>query len=142
LSKKDKLSGQDKKDWKKFLDNPSSIFDKEIENPKQKKWKQFKFDFHGYTINDANAKVYEIITKCYQEGFSEILFITGKGNHSKIDDNVYLSKGYNKLKNTIPDFINNNEDLTSKILKIQEADRNVGGEGALIIKLKKLQDKF
>ena len=70
------------------------------------------------------------------------MLITGKGNHSKIDDNVYLSKGYNKLKNTIPDFINNNEDLTSKILKIQEADRNVGGEGALIIKLKKLQDKF
>tara|TARA_B100001996_G_C18218325_1_gene422708 strand:- start:94 stop:522 length:429 start_codon:yes stop_codon:yes gene_type:complete len=142
LSKKDKLSGQDKKDWKKFLDNPSNVFDKEIKNSSNKKWKKFKFDFHGYTINEANTKVYEIITKCHQEGFSEILFITGKGSHSKSSDNVYLSKGYNKLKNTIPDFINNNTDLTSKIIKIREADRDIGGEGALIIKLKKLQDKF
>ena len=47
-----------------------------------------------------------------------------------------MSETYSKLKNTIPDFLNNNQDLKSLILKIEEADENAGGSGALIIKLK------
>ena len=49
-----------------------------------------------------------------------------------------MSENYSKLKNTIPDFLNNNQDLKSLILKIEEADENAGGSGALIIKLKKI----
>ena len=66
------------------------------------------------------------------------MFITGKGSHSKSSDNVYLSKGYNKLKNTIPDFIKNSPDLNSKIIKITKANEKLGGGGALIVKLKEL----
>jgi len=51
---------------------------------------------------------------------------------------VYVSKEYNQLKNTIPDFIKNNSDLNSKIIKIAKANEKLGGGGALIVKLKKL----
>jgi len=77
LSKKDKLSEQDKKDWKDFLDNPLSFFEKEnLEKEHFKRPKRFKFDLHGFSIENANKKVNEIINQCCQEGFSEILFIT------------------------------------------------------------------
>ena len=139
MSKKDKLSEQDKKDWKDFLDNPSSFFKKDnLEKENFKRPKRFKFDLHGFSIENANKKVNEIINQCCQEGFSEILFITGKGLHSNIEDSVYVSKEYNQLKNTIPDFIKSSPDLNSKIIKITKANEKLGGGGALIVKLKKL----
>ena len=139
MSKKDKLSEQDKKDWKDFLDNPLSFFEKEnLEKEHFKRPKRFNFDLHGFSIENANKKVNEIVNKCCQKGFSEILFITGKGLHSNIEDSVYVSKVYNQLKNTIPDFIKNSPDLNSKIIKITKANEKLGGEGALILKLKKL----
>ena len=70
MIKKD-LSNKDKKDWEKFLENPSNIFDKEITTITKKNSKKFNFDLHGYSIDDANKKVYEIITFCYQNGYSE-----------------------------------------------------------------------
>ena len=43
MSKKDKLSEQDKKDWKDFLDNPLSFFEKEnLEKEHSKRPKKFK----------------------------------------------------------------------------------------------------
>ena len=139
MSKKDKLSEQDKKDWKDFLDNPLGFLKEEnLEKEHPKRLKRFKFDLHGFSIENANKKVNEIINQCCQEGFSEILFITGKGLHSNTEDSVYVSKEYNQLKNTIPDFIKNNSDLNSKIIKIAKANEKLGGGGALIVKLKKL----
>ena len=143
MSKKDKLSEQDKKDWNDFLDNPLDFFKEEnLEKEHFEGPKRFKFDLHGFSIENANKKVNEIINKCCQEGFSEILFITGKGLHSNTEDSVYVAKEYNQLKNTIPDFIKNSPDLNSKIIKITKANEKSGGGGALIVKLKKLQNKF
>ena len=143
MSKKDKLSEQDKKDWNDFLDNPLDFFKEEnLEKEHFEGPKRFKFDLHGFSIENANKKVNEIINKCCQEGFSEILFITGKGLHSNTEDSVYVAKEYNQLKNTIPDFIKNSSELNSKIIKITKANEKSGGGGALIVKLKKLQNKF
>ena len=132
------MKDKDKKDWEKFLENPSNIFDKEITTITKKNSKKFNFDLHGYSIDDANKKVYEIITFCYQNGYSEILIITGKGIHSKSSKNVYISEDFSTLKNTIPDFIKNNADLSSKISGIEQADKKSGGSGAFLIKLKRL----
>ena len=132
------MKDKDKKDWKKFLENPSNIFDKEIATTSKKNSKKFNFDLHGYSIDDAHKKVYEIITFCYQNGYSEILIITGKGIHSKSSKNVYISEDFSTLKNTIPDFIKNNADLSSKISGLEQADKKSGGSGAFLIKLKRL----
>ncbi len=138
MIKKD-LSNKDKEDWEKFLEETSQIPDKDSNKyTKNHKIEKFKFDFHGYSIESANIKVAEIINKCFENGFSELLFITGKGIHSKSGENVYISEEFSKLKNTIPEFIKNNPDLSSKVEKIIEADLKSGGSGALIIKLKKV----
>ena len=138
MIKKD-LSNKDKEDWEKFLEETSQIPDKDSNKyTKNHKIEKFKFDFHGYSIESANIKVAEIINKCFENGFSELLFITGKGIHSKPEENVYISEEFSKLKNTIPEFIKNNPDLSSKVAKIKEADLKSGGAGALIIKLKKV----
>ena len=133
-----KISDKDKKDWKDFLENLSSLPNKDnSHNKESNKNKRFKFDFHGYSIEDANKKIYEIIKKCYEKDLSEILIVTGKGIHSNTNKDVYVSEEFSKLRNTIPEFIKNNPELNSKIDRIQEADQNLGGSGALLIKLRK-----
>ncbi len=138
MIKKD-LSKQDRKDWKEFLDNISSVPNKDgLEDQEDKEPRRFKFDFHGYSIENANKKISEIINFCHKKGISEVLIVTGKGIHSKSSKNVYISEEFSKLKNTIPEFIKNNSDLNLKIHEIKQADQDSGGSGALLIKLRKI----
>ena len=131
----------DQKDWENFLNNPSSVFDKDdIEKDNQKKFIKYKFDFHGYSIEDANKKIEYLISKSLEKGVKELLIVTGKGTHSDKKDNVYVSKEYNKLQNTLPEFIKNNLELSSKIEKIKQAPKELGGSGAFILKLKKIKE--
>mgnify|MGYP001314290146 CR=1 FL=1 len=141
MSKKSKGEDSDQKDWKNFLNNPLDIFDKEkLENKNQKLLGRYKFDFHGYSIDDANKKVEELISTSFEKGVSELLIVTGKGTHSNKEEDVYTSKEYSKLQNTLPEFIKNNPELSSKIEKIKQAPQELGGDGALVIKLKKIKE--
>ena len=57
MIKKD-LSKQDKKDWKEFLENLSNVPNKDdLEKQNNDRIRRFKFDFHGYSIEDANKKL-------------------------------------------------------------------------------------
>ena len=128
----------DLKDWEKFLEEPGKIYNKDNDTSTDLNLnKKFRFDFHGYSIEKANLTIDQIISKCYENGVYQILVITGKGIHSKNESNVFTSNEYNKLKSTIPLFIKNKPDLASKIKNITTAPTKQGGEGALIIKLKK-----
>ena len=131
----------DQKDWENFLNNPSDIFDKDnLQKKREKFFSGYKFDFHGYSIDDANKKVEELISKSFEEGLGELLIITGKGIHSNKEEDVYTSKEYGKLHNTLPEFIKNNPELSAKIQTIKKATREFGGDGALVIKLKKTKE--
>ena len=66
------------------------------------------------------------------------MLITGKGIHSSNYKYAYISKDLGKLKYSVPDFLKNNNDLNKFIISINEAEKNDGGEGALIIKFKNL----
>ena len=87
---------------------------------------------------DANHKVKEIILSCVKKNYKEILFITGKGIHSNTDKDVYISKDLSKLKYSVPEFIKSDLDLSKHILSVSNADLSDGGDGAIIIKLKRL----
>ena len=127
----------DKRDWENYLNNPSDIFDKDqIKNQSTMQLSSYKFDFHGYTISSANQKLDELIPKCYDDGVKELLLITGKGLHSDNKKNVYVSESHNKLQNTIPEYINSNEELLAKVHSINKAPKKLGGDGVLILKLK------
>jgi DNA-nicking Smr family endonuclease len=58
--------------------------------------------------------------------------------HSNTDQNVYVSKDLSKLKFAVPEFIKSQKELSDKVVGIEQAIIKDGGEGALIIKLKKL----
>ena len=131
----------DQKDWENFLKNPSNIFDKDnLQKKNEKLFTSYKFDFHGYSIDDANKKVEELISKSFEEGVRELHIVTGKGIHSNKQQDVYTSKEYGKLQNSLPEFIKNNPELSSKIEKIKQAPQELGGDGALVIKLKKIKE--
>ena len=100
--------------------------------------RRFKYDLHGYTLDDANSKVREIILSCKENNYREILLITGKGLHSKNDKDIYVSKNLGTLRYSVPEFIKSNKELNNIIISIKEADIKDGGEGALLIKLKNL----
>ena len=139
MSKKKDLSKEDKKTWETYIKNPSDLFDKEKSLFQDKKRKErFKYDLHGYSLDEANQKVKEIIISCANENYKEILLITGKGLHSTSDKDSYVSKEFSKLKYSVPDFIQNNNELKKLIVSISDADRIDGGEGAFLIKLKNL----
>ena len=117
----------------------SDLFDKEKNLFQDKKKKErFKYDLHGYSLDEANQKVKEIIVSCVNENYREILLITGKGLHSTSDRDSYVSKEFSKLKYSVPEFIQNNNELKRLIVSISDADRIDGGEGAILIRLKNL----
>ena len=138
MIKKKYLSKEDKKVWEDFIKNPSDIFDKDKSNLRKNKNQRFKFDLHGFTLDEANKKVKEIITNCFEKKYKEILLITGKGMHSSNEKDTYVSKDLGKLKFSVPDFIKTDEELSKLTLSISEADLKDGGEGAIIIRLRNL----
>ena len=139
MIKKKDLNQKNKEAWEDYIKNPSDIYDKD-KDQSSKDWtkKRYRFDLHGFTLDDANIKVKEIIEYCVQNKFRELLLITGKGMHSTNEKDVFISKDYGKLKYSIPEYIKNNDEVNQFIVSINDADKKEGGEGAIIIKLKSL----
>ena len=139
MKKKEELSSLDKASWEEYTKNPKDVFDKDLigkKSPDQNN--RFRFDLHGFTLSEANQKIREIIISCQEKHFKEILLITGKGLHSNTDQDTYVSKKLSKLKFSVPEYINTQKDLSDKVFNIEQASIIDGGEGAIIIKLKKL----
>ena len=139
MIKKKDPSKEDKKVWEDYIKNPSDIYDKDqsVSHVIQIR-ERYKFDLHGFTLDEANNKVKEIIEHCVQNRFKEVLIITGKGIHSTSDKDVYTSKNLGKLKFSVPEFIKTNQDLNKFVISINDAEKKDGGEGAIIIRLKNL----
>tara|TARA_B100000674_G_C37297554_1_gene670539 strand:+ start:20 stop:451 length:432 start_codon:yes stop_codon:yes gene_type:complete len=141
--KKKIFSQADKKTWEDYIKNPSDIYDKEIDGVKNYNRKErLKFDLHGFTLDDANKRVKELISSCFENNYKEILLITGKGIHSSNDKDVYKSKNFGRLKYSVPEFIRSDTELSKIIVSIRIADIEDGGDGAILIKLKNLQNKL
>ena len=138
MIKKKSLSKEDQKVWEDYTRNPSDIIDKDKNYSRTVNKERFKFDLHGYTLDDANKKVREIILSCKENNYKEILLITGKGLHSKNEKDIYVSKNFGKLRYSVPEFIKSEKDLNNFIISINEAEIKDGGAGALLIKLKNL----
>ncbi len=133
-----KLSDKDKKDWEKFVKG-----DEKVEN-KDKTYlndnKQFlekTIDLHGYTLEEANKKIFQYIEDSYLNNIDKINIITGKGLRSKNTDDPYQSNDLSILKYSVPNFIKNNSELMNKILKIDFESVNSPSRGNFEIFLKK-----
>ena len=147
MKKKYIASIKDKKDWEDFTKHIGEIRPKEDDEFQHniKVYEVKKLDLHGSSLNDASQKVKEFVIESFNQGYKKILIITGKGSRSKVNENPYVSEKYGVLKNSIPELINDDENLKEKIIKISVADNRHGGDGAIYIflkKNKKLQNKF
>ena len=139
MIKKKDITQEDKNAWENYIKNPSDIYDKDKDLAIDKKRKErFKFDLHGFSLESANKKIKELLQYCIENNYKELLIITGKGTHSTNDQDVFSSKDLGKLKYSIPDYIKSNDELRNFVISINNAKKEDGGEGALIIKLKKL----
>ena len=139
MKKKKNLSPKDREVWQNFTKQPLGIYDKEQLDKKDSSRKErLKFDLHGFTLQEANVKVQEIIVSATANRYKEVLLITGKGLHSNTDNDTYVSKDLSKLKFSVPEFIKNSKELTECVFSITEATMKDGGAGAILIKLKKL----
>ena len=139
MIKKKNFSEADKETWENYIKNPLDIYDKEKEDIKNYNRKErFKFDLHGFSLDDANKKVKELISSCFESNYKEILLITGKGIHSSNNKDVYKSKNLGRLKYSVPEFIRSDPELSKIILSIKIAGIKDGGDGAILIRLKKL----
>ena len=139
MKKKKDISKEDLDTWTQYIKNPEDLIDKDaVYKQKDSKSLRFRYDLHGYSLIDANKKIEELIIFCAKKNYKEILLITGKGIHSNTDRDVYVSKNLSKLKYSVPDFIKSNLDISKYVSSISNANNLDGGEGAIIIKLKKL----
>ena len=133
----DKISDKDKRDWENFLSSNEKLPNKDSKFNKKKKIKIKHIDLHGFTLNEANKKIEELIYDSYENGYRKIIVVTGKGLHSNVEKDPYVSKDLGILKYSVPENIKNHPELMNKILEIKDAEIEDGGSGAFYIILKK-----
>ena len=139
--KKD-IESSDIENWENFLNSKEKIPDKDFLLKKDIRHEKIKkIDLHGYTIEEANMAIEQFIQKSFDENVTKITVITGKGLRSKNVENPYLSKDLSILKFSVPEFIENNKNLTKFIIEITDAKIEDGGSGAFYIYLKN-KNKF
>ena len=133
----DKISDKDKKVWEDFLSKKEKLPNKDYKLNKKKTLKIKHIDLHGYTLGDANRTIQRYIENAYESGISKIIVVTGKGLHSNVEKDPYVSRDLSILKYSVPEFIENNKELMKKITDIRDATIEDGGSGAFYIYLKK-----
>ena len=133
----DNISDKDKKDWQTFISSKEKIVDKDFKPQIKNHLKVRSLDLHGYRLEQANNVIEQFILKAFEEGVSKLIIVTGKGIHSDVEKDPYVSKDLSILKYSVPEFINNNQNLMRVINDIQDATIEDGGSGAFYIFLKK-----
>ena len=132
-----KISDKDKKDWKNFLSSDEKLSNKDEKLSNKKKFSIKSFDLHGYSLDEANNKINDLIKDSYEKGVKKLIIVTGKGLHSQNEKDPYISKNLGILKYSVPEYIKNSDELMSLISQIKEAENEDGGSGAFYVYLKK-----
>ena len=133
-----KISEKDKKDWENFINKKERVEDKDnFLKENSDKTDHMEIDLHGYSLDEANTKIFEFINECYEKNIKSINVITGKGLRSRNIEDPYSSSDLGMLKNSVPNFIKNNSELMSKIKHINFDDVVSKNKGNFNIYLKK-----
>ena len=135
---KKKISEKDKRDWEDFITKKDKVEDKDnLLKQKTSYNDHMEIDLHGYSLEDANKKIFEFISECYEKKIISINIITGKGLRSKNTEDPYSSLDLGILKNSVPNFIKNNPELMNKIKSINFDEVVSKSKGNFNIYLKK-----
>jgi DNA-nicking Smr family endonuclease len=132
-----KISDKDKLDWKDFVSSKDKLPNKDLEFKNKKNLNSRSIDLHGYSLDEANKLIEKFIYKSYDENINKLIVVTGKGLHSSVEKNPYVSKNLSILKYSVPEFISGNQNLMKIINDFQDASIEDGGSGAFYIYLRK-----
>jgi DNA-nicking Smr family endonuclease len=132
-----KISDKDKKDWQNFISSKDKLPNKDFKIKTDNTTKIRSIDLHGYTLEEANKAIEEFIIKSFEEKVNKLIVVTGKGIHSDVERDPYVSKDLSILKYSVPEFISNNQNLNNLINEITDEKIEDGGSGAFYIFLKK-----
>ena len=110
----EKISNKDKKDWENFLSENNPLPNKDLDKSEKKRIKSKHYDFHGFSLSEANETINKCIRDAYESGIKKLVIVTGKGIHSDNDKNPYSSKDLGILKYSMPEYIKSNLDFSSK----------------------------
>ncbi len=135
------ISEKDKKDWENFISKKEKLPNKDLKIKSNSSHKVRSIDLHGLTLEQANSVVKNFINKSLDQNVNKLIVVTGKGIHSEVEKDPYVSKDLSILKFSVPEYIKNNKDLMKNIIEIKEADILDGGSGAFYIYLKKAKNK-
>ena len=97
-----------------------------------------KLDLHGFTVEESKEKVFEFILRNYKFEKRLLLIITGKGKLLPVSEGW---RGTGKLKENVPLWLRSAQ-LSKYILWFDSAKPENGGEGALMIYLKKSKNEL
>jgi len=136
-----KISKEDLEVWNKFLSQTNTVEDKDQKLHSNNSGSSsnsfdFRIDLHGYTIDEAFQKIDQLMHYAEEKKIKKILVITGKGLHSNKDQDPYASKDLSLLKYAVPDYLQKN--FLKKIVSIEPSPIKLGGEGSMIVTLRKL----
>ena len=131
-----KLTDKDKKDWQNFLNSPNKLESKDLDETVDSRISERSIDLHGYTLDEANKEISKFIENCYLNKIKKINVITGKGMRSKNLNDPYKSTDLSILKHSVPEYIKNNPELMSKIIRIDFESVNSPSKGNFDIFLK------
>tara|TARA_Y100000816_G_scaffold180345_1_gene130480 strand:+ start:749 stop:1162 length:414 start_codon:yes stop_codon:yes gene_type:complete len=131
-----KISDKDKKDWENFIKKNDKLYNKDKDNFEKSAEYEKTLDLHGYTLSDANNAVKDLVINSYNMGIKKLNIITGKGMHSDNSKDPYKSEKFGILKYSVPEFIQNNDEIVEKIKNIDFKDINNLNCGKFSIYLK------
>ena len=136
-----KISDKDFKDWLDFTNSNERLDNKDIYNNDLKLiLKEKSIDLHGFSLDEANNKIYNFILSSYEKNIGKIKVITGKGSRSKNKNNPYQSENLSILKYSVPEYINSNPELLKVIKFINKEDIENSSKGSFEIFLKKFKE--
>jgi len=133
----DKISKKDKRDWENFLSNEEKLPNKDFGFNKKRIFKSKRIDLHGFTLEQANITIKKFINDAFINHTSKIIVVTGKGLHSDVEKDPYVSRDLSILKYSVREYINTDLELMKKIIEIKDAEVEDGGSGAFYIFLRK-----
>ena len=136
-----KASQEDLETWNNFIKETKAVEDKDTklspnQNLENTKTYDLRIDLHGYTIQESFKKIDDLLAFAKENNVKKALIITGKGLHSNKEKDPYASKDLSLLRYAVPDYLNKN--YSQQIISIETSPISLGGEGSMIITVKKI----
>jgi len=95
-----------------------------------------RIDLHGMTAERAHAALNGFIAESRRQGLRRVLVITGKGGRRPAEDAPYMPERTGVLRHAVPQWLRT-PPLAGLVTGVYAAHRTQGGEGALLVYLRK-----